>query len=100
MSAVRTSRRQALAFLTLGLGGLYLAACSSAAPTPPATTAAPPASASPTAQPRASATRLSGADVRIGILLTSTGPVAEAGRKNLVTLKLIEGEINAAGGVK
>jgi branched-chain amino acid transport system substrate-binding protein len=96
--ASRISRRGALATLTLGLAGLYVAACAPA-PATPATTASPtiPTQSAPTAQ--SGSAKLVGPELRIGALITSTGPVAEVGRKNLLTLKLFESEINAAGGV-
>jgi branched-chain amino acid transport system substrate-binding protein len=93
----RVSRRGALVSLTFGLAGLYVSACSS--PATPTPTAAPvtPTQSAPTAQPASG--KLTGPELRIGALIAATGPVAEVGRKNLVTLKLFENEINASGGI-
>lgn len=44
--------------------------------------------------------RLAGQEVRIGAIVPSSGPFAEWGRTNTVTLKMLEDEINASGGVE
>jgi branched-chain amino acid transport system substrate-binding protein len=51
-------------------------------------------------QASAQAGRLAGQEVRIGAIVPSSGPFAEWGRTNTVTLKLLEDEINASGGVE
>lgn len=43
--------------------------------------------------------RLAGKVVRLGAIVPSSGPFAEWGRTNTVALKMIENQINAAGGV-
>ena len=48
----------------------------------------------------AQAKRLAGQEVRIGAIVPSSGPFAEWGRSNTVALKLLEDEVNAAGGVE
>src|ERR1019366_2335834 len=47
----------------------------------------------------AQAKRLAGQEVRIGAIVPSSGPFAEWGRSNTGALKLLEDEVNAAGGV-
>jgi branched-chain amino acid transport system substrate-binding protein len=47
----------------------------------------------------ASAQNLSGREVAIGAIVPSSGPFAEWGRTNTVTLKMLEKEVNDAGGV-
>lgn len=42
---------------------------------------------------------LSGKTVKLGAIVPSSGPFAEWGRTNTVTLKMLEEEVNAAGGV-
>ena len=42
---------------------------------------------------------LSGREIRIGAIVPSSGPFAEWGRTNTVTLRMLEKEINDAGGV-
>ncbi len=44
--------------------------------------------------------RLAGLEVRIGAVVPSSGPFAEWGRSNTATLKMLEDEVNAAGGVE
>jgi branched-chain amino acid transport system substrate-binding protein len=44
--------------------------------------------------------RLAGQELRIGAIVPSSGPFAEWGRSNTVTLKMLEDEINASGGVE
>ena len=44
--------------------------------------------------------RLAGQEVRIGAIVPSSGPFAEWGRTNTVTLKMLEDEVNASGGVE
>src|SRR5579883_2951122 len=39
------------------------------------------------------------AEIKIGAIVPSSGPFAEWGRTNTVTLKMLEDEVNAAGGV-
>src|SRR5438552_12023863 len=45
------------------------------------------------------AENLAGRDIRIGTIVPSSGPFAEWGRTNTVTLKMLEQQINAADGV-
>jgi branched-chain amino acid transport system substrate-binding protein len=45
------------------------------------------------------AENLAGREIRIGAIVPSSGPFAEWGRTNTVTLKMLEQQINAAGGV-
>ena len=53
------------------------------------------------AQPSAAQSgRLAGLEVRIGAVVPSSGPFAEWGRTNTATLKMLEDEVNAAGGVE
>ena len=47
----------------------------------------------------AAAQNLAGRDIRIGTIVPSSGPFAEWGRTNTVTLKMLEQQINAADGV-
>jgi len=42
---------------------------------------------------------LSGREVRIGAIVPSSGPFAEWGRTNTVTLRMLEKQVNDAGGV-
>ncbi|WP_458098242.1 ABC transporter substrate-binding protein [Roseomonas sp. WA12] len=49
---------------------------------------------------RAQAGRLAGREVRIGAIVPSSGPFAEWGRANAATLRMVEEQVNAAGGVE
>ncbi|MDO9712668.1 ABC transporter substrate-binding protein [Paracraurococcus lichenis] len=49
---------------------------------------------------RAQSGRLVGREVRIGAVVPSSGPFAEWGRSNTATLRMIEEQVNAAGGVE
>jgi branched-chain amino acid transport system substrate-binding protein len=44
--------------------------------------------------------RLIGKEIRIGAIVPSTGPFAEWGRSNVATLRMIEDQVNGAGGVE
>jgi branched-chain amino acid transport system substrate-binding protein len=44
--------------------------------------------------------RLIGKEIRIGAIVPSTGPFAEWGRSNAATLRMIEDQVNGAGGVE
>lgn len=48
----------------------------------------------------ASAQELKGRELKIGAIVPSSGPFAEWGRTNTVALKVLEDEVNKAGGVK
>ncbi|HEX9466097.1 MAG TPA: ABC transporter substrate-binding protein [Alphaproteobacteria bacterium] len=43
--------------------------------------------------------RLAGQEIRIGAIVPSSGPFAEWGKTNTITLKMLEDEVNKAGGV-
>jgi branched-chain amino acid transport system substrate-binding protein len=47
----------------------------------------------------AQAGRLAGQEIRIGAIVPSSGPFAEWGKTNTIALKMLEDEVNAAGGV-
>jgi branched-chain amino acid transport system substrate-binding protein len=47
----------------------------------------------------ARAESLSGRDIAIGAIVPSSGPFAEWGRSNTVTLKMLEAQVNKAGGI-
>ena len=49
---------------------------------------------------RAQAGRLAGKELRLGAVVPSSGPFAEWGRSNTATLRMIEEQVNAAGGVE
>jgi branched-chain amino acid transport system substrate-binding protein len=51
-------------------------------------------------QVAAQSKQLAGKEIRIGAIVPSSGPFAEWGRSNTTTLKLLEHQINAAGGVE
>lgn len=48
----------------------------------------------------AAAGRLSGQEIRIGAIVPSSGPFAEWGKANTVTLQMLERDVNKAGGVE
>src|SRR5690348_13735934 len=48
----------------------------------------------------AAAGRLSGQEVRIGAIVPSSGPFAEWGKTNAITLQMLENGVNKAGGVE
>lgn len=47
----------------------------------------------------AQGSRLEGQELRLGAIVPSSGPFAEWGRSNTTTLRMIEEQVNAAGGV-
>src|SRR5690242_2179490 len=47
----------------------------------------------------AQAKRLAGKEIRLGAIVPSSGPFAEWGKSNTITLKMLEDQINKAGGV-
>lgn len=44
--------------------------------------------------------RLAGQEIRIGAIVPSTGPFAEWGKTNTITLQMLEKDVNAAGGIE
>src|SRR5438270_3988567 len=46
------------------------------------------------------AENLAGREIRIGAIVPSSGPFAEWGRTNTVTLKMLEKQVNDAGGIE
>jgi branched-chain amino acid transport system substrate-binding protein len=58
------------------------------------------AGASPVARAQAQAGRLAGREIRIGAIVPSSGPFAEWGRANAATLRMVEEQVNGAGGVE
>jgi branched-chain amino acid transport system substrate-binding protein len=58
------------------------------------------AGALPVARAQAQAGRLAGREIRIGAIVPSSGPFAEWGRANAATLRMVEEQVNGAGGVE
>jgi branched-chain amino acid transport system substrate-binding protein len=58
------------------------------------------AGASPVVRAQAQAGRLAGREIRIGAIVPSSGPFAEWGRANAATLRMVEEQVNGAGGVE
>jgi branched-chain amino acid transport system substrate-binding protein len=54
----------------------------------------------PVARAQAQAGRLAGREIRIGAIVPSSGPFAEWGRANAATLRMVEEQVNGAGGVE
>lgn len=44
--------------------------------------------------------RLAGQEIRIGAIVPSSGPLAEWGKSNTITLQMLESEVNASGGIE
>ena len=51
------------------------------------------------ARPGASQGRFAGLEVKLGAIVPSSGPFAEWGRTNTVALRMVEEQVNAAGGI-
>jgi branched-chain amino acid transport system substrate-binding protein len=58
------------------------------------------AGALPVDRAQAQAGRLAGREIRIGAIVPSSGPFAEWGRANAATLRMVEEQVNGAGGVE
>jgi branched-chain amino acid transport system substrate-binding protein len=97
-------KRRRFSYLILSaavLAGLLVAACApAAAPTPTPTKAPPPPAPKATAKPAEKPiAKLKGTEVKLAVLAPKTGPVSAWGVETEQVTKMVEKEINAAGGI-